>query len=273
MEKQKKLIFKPIGSLAGIGSNSEIKHFLNESFSTIGFTQNKEGLTAFSKYKGKINNREIQVSFTILRRTKYTGFGVDYLVKYRTYQGIRMRISIPFKKPTRLLITKLTQGKVLIFITNRVMKFKGFKKISALKINNFEREVWSPDKIFTENFLTNPEIENALTSLTNPKANLLSWGMITVPNQVDISFTFANLDDFETELLRHRMEKVVKIIEFMELLPISKKLRLTKSEKLAQNNPKAFLWRSLGFLFLFIVFGTGILIGILFFLANLIGMV
>ncbi len=272
MKKSKKLIFKPIGSIAGIGSNAAIKNFLNNAFSEVDFVKDQDGLTAFAKYIGLINNKEVRVSFTILRRTKYTGFGVDHLLKYRTFQGIRMRISIPSNNPTRLLITKITKGSFLIKLTKWVMKYKSFKKINSIKINDFEREVWSPDELFAKGFIANSKINTILNLLTNIKANILSWGIIVIPNRADISFTFANLDDFEPELLKARLKNSVEIVEQFESIPISKKLELTKSELIAQNNPKVFLWRSLGVLFLFIIFGTALLIGSLYLLAKLIGM-
>lgn len=251
---------KPIGSVAGIGGKQTIHQYLNQQFSSVGFSAFDNGVPALAKYKGVIDNREIKCTFTMLKQSKYQGIDNNHQFRYRTFQGIRMRTEISVKQKTRLIIAKQTKGKWLKRITKWVMHYKKFKRISMDYLN---KEVYSPDELFAHSLINDAEVQNTLQNLTDEKTQTLSWGMVLIPEQLTFGTTFANLDDFETELLNKRFDNLTNLAKSIENKPIVKELKMTKTEIMARDNPKKLMWRGLWKLLIILVIGM-LIFGLMF---------
>ncbi len=253
---------KPIGSIAGIGGRKTIRQYLTQQFASIGFKPFDDGVPAFAKYQGEIDGREIKCTFTILKRSKYQGIDNNHQFRYRTFQGVRMKTELIVKQKTRLVIAKKTTGKWLKRITNWAMRYKNIKPIDMDYLN---KEVYSADESFAHSFINDAEVKNTLHNLTNEKTQTLSWGMVLIPEKLTFGSTFANLDDFETDLLNKRFGSLINLVKSIENKPISQELELTKQEILARDNPKKLMWRGLWFILLYLLLCL-LLIGLLFFI-------
>ncbi len=253
---------KPIGSIVGIRGRSEINEYLTQQFASIGFQPINDGVISFAKYKGVIDGREIKCTFSLLKSSKYQGIDSNHQFRYRTFQGVRMDTELGVKQKTRLIIAKKTTGKWLKRITNWIMRFKNFKLISN---NYLNKEVYCPDELFAHSFVNDAEVKNTLQNLTEEKTQTLSWGIVLIPETLTFGTTFANLDEFETELLIKRFKHLVNLSKVIEYQPISRELVLSKKEIMARDNPKKLMWRGLWFILLYILLCI-LLTGLLFFI-------
>lgn len=254
---------KPIGAIVGIGGRDKIHQYLNQQFTGVGFYSYDRGVVGLAQFKGIINGQEIIISFTILKRSKYQGITPDQQIRYRTYQGLRVKYFLPINLKTRIVIAKKTQGRWLIRLTNWVMKFKKFKTIDK---NYLGKEVYSPDELFAQAFVNDSQLTNTLYQLTHKDTSCMSWGLIIIPEQLNFNRTFANLDGFETAQLQTNLSTLVNLVKHIENKPISQELTMSKSEILARDNPKKLVWRGLWFVLLF-MFLACLFIGLLFFIA------
>ncbi len=216
-EKISKPNLKPIDSIIGITGKNQLKKYLTSVFNSIGFEYDNEGV-AFAKYKGFINNKEVKITISILKRTQYKGLHPDHLVKYRTFQGIRMRVQIKNNDLTRFIVSKKTTGFFLKTITKAIMRRKGYKKMETPTVNFVYPEVWSVDKNFGNAFLKNKEINHLIYKLTEKKTKTISWGIIIEPNSFNYNATFENLADFEQEKLKNRLQNIVKMMQLSKKL-------------------------------------------------------
>jgi hypothetical protein len=253
---------KSIGSVVGIGGKELIRQYLTQQFESIGFKPFDDGILAFAKYKGVINGKEIKCTFSMLKRTKYQGINNDHQVRYRTFQGIRMKTELSVNQKTRLVIAKKTKGKWIKRISKWIMSYKKFKQINMDYLN---KEVYSPDELFAHTLINDAEVQNTLQNLTGEKTKVLAWGIILIPEKLTFGTTFANLDDFETELLNQRFQNIINLAKNIENKPINQELELTKKEILARDNPKKLMWRGLWFVLFYILLCV-LLIGLLFFI-------
>ncbi len=253
---------KSIGSVVGIGGKELIRQYLTQQFESIGFKPFDDGILAFAKYKGVINGKEIKCTFSMLKRTRYQGIDNDHQVRYRTFQGIRMKTELSVKQKTRLVIAKKIKGKWIKRITKWIMRYKKFKRINMDYLN---KEVYSPDELFAHSLINDAEVQNTLQNLTDEKTKILAWGMVLIPEKLTFGTTFANLDDFETELLNQRFRHLLKLVKSIENKPISQELELSKQEILARDNPKKLMWRGVWLILLYLLLCV-LLIGLLFFI-------
>ncbi|MFK5983648.1 MAG: hypothetical protein QM499_12100 [Flavobacteriaceae bacterium] len=213
-------ILKPIDSIIGYRDRGTIRNYLTSIFQSIGFEFDDEGI-AFAKYKGVIDGQEIKIAFTILMHTRYKGFHQDHLVKYRVFKGIRMRVVIPKNNLFRFIVSKKTKGFLLKTITKVVMKYKGYKKIKLLSANDVYPEVWSPNEKFAASFIKSKEIEQLLIELAQKKTKTISWGIIIEPKYFSYNSNFSNLDEFETNKLKKRLENIIKMIRLSDSISTS----------------------------------------------------
>jgi hypothetical protein len=257
-----KPVLKPIGSVVGVFGRSKIREYLNQQFASVGFQAIEDGLADIAKYKGTINGKEIALSFSLLKISKYYGINQDHQFRLRTFQGIRMRSTLVVNLKTRLVIAKKTKGKWTKRITHWVMQFKKFKTISN---DYLGKEVYSPDELFAEAFINDSQISNQLSQLNSIDSQCISWGLILIPEQLEVNTTFANLDDFETNKLHQRLSVLAELAKTLESKPISKKIEMTKSETMMRENPKKLMWRGLWFILLYILLCV-LLIGLMFFI-------
>ena len=216
-EKISKPNLKPIDSIIGITGKNQLKKYLTTVFNSVGFEYDNEGV-AFAKYKGFIDNKEVKIIISILKRTQYKGLHPDHWVKYRTFQGIRMHVQIKNDNLTRFIVSKKTTGFFLKAITKAVMKRKGYKRIKTPTVNFVYPEVWSVDKKFGDAFVKNKEINHLILKLTEKKTKTLSWGIIIEPNSFNYNATFENLDDFDQEKLKNRLQNIVKMMQLSKNL-------------------------------------------------------
>ena len=258
-----KPILKPIGSVAGIGGRNEVRQYLIQQFAKVGLHPYDNGLPGLVHFKGIINHQEITIAFSILKLTKYKGLHQDHQVKYRTFQGIRAQFILPTKQKTRLIIAKKTQGKWLKKITSWAMKLKKFKFIDN---HYFGKEVYSRDKLFASQFINDEQIKSSLNQL-NQNNSCISWGMILIPEQLNINITYQNLDDFESKKLHNLLLNLIKLNNAVEKKQISQELAMSSTEVLARDNPKKSLKRGmwialLYLLFIFLLVGSLVLIAV-----------
>jgi len=258
---------KPIDAIVGIGGRDEIRQYLNQQFTGIGFCSSDSGVVGLAQFKGVINGQEITVSFSMLKRTKYQGITPSQQIRYRTYQGLRVKYFLPIKLKTRIVIAKKTQGKWLILLTNWVMRFKKFKTIDK---DYLGKEVYSPDELFAQAFVNDSQLTNTLYHLTHKDTLCISWGLIIIPEQLNFNRTFTNLDGFETAQLLTELSTLVNLVKDIENKPISQEFTMSKSEILARDNPKKLVWRGLWFILLF-MFLACLFIGLLLFVAVKLG--
>jgi len=245
-----KPILKPIGSIAGIGGRNEVRQYLIQQFTKVGLHSYDNGLPGLVHFKGNINHQEITIVFSILKLTKYKGLHQDHQLKYRTFQGIRAQFILPTKQKTRLIIAKRTKGKWMKKITSWAMKLKKFKFID----NDFlGKEVYSPDKLFASEFINDEQIKNSLNHL-NQNDSCLSWGMILIPEQLNINITYHNLDDFESKKIQNLLSKLIELNNAIENKPISQELTMNSTEVLARDNPKKLLKRGMWIALLYLFF-------------------
>ncbi len=250
---------KPIGAVAGIGGYTQIRQYLTQQFAKLGFEPFDNGVAAFAKFSGEVEGQKITISFSILKRSKYVGISSDHQFRYRTFQGIRMECILPTTIKTRLLIVK-TPGRWLKRITNWLLRRKKFKAIDK---DYLGKELYSPDELFAQAFINDATIKNNLQQLTHKTTQCISWGLVLIPEQLNLNITLANLDEFESDKLKNRMHNLVKLVQSIESKSVSQELSLTKSEIMARDNPKKLVWRGLWFILLYILFCL-LLIGILF---------
>ena len=253
---------KPIGAVAGIGGRKQIRQYLTQQFVKLGFEPFDNGIPALAKFSGTIEGQQITVAFSILKLSKYVGFHQDHQFRYRTFQGIRMQCILPTTQKTRLLIVKKNQGKWLKRSTNWLMRWRKFKAIDK---DYLGKELYSPDDLFAQAFINDAQISMVLEQLTHKDTQSLSWGVILIPEQLNLNVTLANLDDFQSDKLKNRMRKMVKLVKAIESKAISQELSMRKAEILARDNPKKLMWRGLWIILLTILFCV-LLIGVLFFI-------
>jgi hypothetical protein len=254
---------KTIGSIVGMDGWNEILQYLNQQFTGMGFHLCDTGVVGLAQFKGIINGQEITVSISINKHSKHQGITQDQQIRYRTFQGVRVKYILPNNLKTRLVIARKTQGKWLTRFTHWAMKLKKFKTIDK---DYLDKEVYSPDKLFAQAFINDRQITNTLSQLTAKDTQCISWGLILIPEQLNFNRTFTNLDDFETTQLQTDLSTLVNLVKAIENKPISQELTLDKAEVLARDNPKKSLWRAFMFILLFMVF-VGLFIGLLLFLA------
>ena len=256
----KKPQLKPIGAITGIGGRKEVCQYLDQQFDVIGFKPYNDGVPAFAKYQGLIKGYEMVCTFSVLKRTKYRGIDLDHHVRYRTFQGIRLKIVLPFKQKTRLVIANKITHKWLRRITNLALKYRKFKVID---LNYLDKEVYATDKLFAQACTSDDTIKHILQQLTSKQSQCLSWGLTLIPDQLTFGTTFANLDDFDTEKLTNRLENITNLAKTIENKPISQEMSLRKAEIIARDNPKKILMRGFWKILLFIIIGM-LPIGLLF---------
>jgi len=262
MEEIKKPQLKPIGSIVGIGGKREVHAYLNHIFAVIGFEKDTEGLAAFAKYKGIIDDKELKISFSIFKTTHYKGFGVDHFVRYRRFQGLRMKTDVPLNVDTRLVIAKQTIGKWLKRFTNMAMKLKQFKLIDN---NYFDKELYSPDEFYAQQIIDDNEIKQIICKLTQKEAKVLSWGVIQIPGKLTLGITFSDLSDFDEDTLLKRFEYICKLAHLFDTKTVTKALEPTKIEFMSRKHPNKSLQKGLLMVLLFILLGLSV-IGLLFFI-------
>ncbi len=251
---------KPIGAVAGIGGRKQIRQYLTQQFAKLGFEPFDNGIPALARLSGTIEEQQITVSFSILKLSKYVGVHQDHQFRYRTFQGIRMQCILPTTQKTRLLIVKKNQGKWLKRSTNWLMRWRKFKAIDK---DYLGKELYSPDDLFAQAFINDAQISMVLEQLTHKDTQCLSWGVILIPEQLNLNVTLANLDDFQSDKLKNRMRNMVKLVKAIESKSISQELSMRKAEILARDNPKKLMWRGLWIILLTILFCV-LLIGVLF---------
>jgi len=251
--KPQKPILKPIGNLVGFFGKNTVKTYLTWVFNEIGFVPDDDAAFTFASFKGVVNGKKIKIHFAILVRSKYTGVDANRQVRYRTFQGLRMDVSVDFSNPTRLIISKKPKGVLLKLITKVVMKYKNFKPVKSTFIYRKEHEAWSPDILFANAFLNHSSIIENLDCLTKNKTTIKSWGIIINPVSFSFGTTFINLNDFDPEKIKNRLEKIVEIVLLSQNLVVSKKLNPTKAERLAQKDPKALARKGLVKVLLFVL--------------------
>lgn len=269
IKKAQKPKLKPIGAIAGIRGKALVRDYLTSVFDEIGFKKNNEMPLAYANYKGFIDDKELKISFGILRRTHFIGINRNVQeIRYRTFQGLRMQIEVELNKQTRFIIAKRVKKNWLLKIHKLIYSYKNYKIID---LNYLDMLVVSPDIIFSKAFIEDNQIKNILKELATDE--VISWGVIISPQKMTIGFTLKNLDNFNKEKLQLRLSNIVKLTNLVNEKPIEKPLKLSKNEVLARDNPKALAWRYLIFILLFILLGTGLLIAFLFGLAKIIGMI
>ena len=259
----KKPQLKPIGSIAGIGGRQQIQQYLKQQFASIGFQPFTDGVPALCKYHGTINGHEMVCSFSILKRTKYIGINQDQQIRYRTFQGIRMTTVMAVKQKSRLLMAKKITNKWLRRITNLALKYRKFKVIS---LDYLDKEVYAIDELFAQACITDNNIKQQLQQLCSTQSRCLSWGLTLIPEQLTMGTTFASLEEFDTEKLKKRLDKIADLAQAIDSKPISRELKLRKAEIMARDNPKKMMWRGLWLILLFILIGM-MLFGLLFFVS------
>lgn len=262
MTKTNKPKLKPIGSIVGIGGKREVHAYLTDIFAAIGFKKDNEGLAAFAKYKGIVDDKELKVSFSIFKTTHYKGFTVDHFVRYRRFQGLRMKTDVPLNIDTRLVIAKKTTGKWLKRFTNIAMKFK---KIKLIDSNYLDKELYSPDEIYAQQIINDNDIRETIRKLNKKEAKVLSWGIIQIPGKLTFATTFSDLSEFDEDTLLKRLENISKLAHLFNKKTVTNVLEPSKSEILDRDNPKLLLRKGLLMVFFLILMGLSI-IGLLLFI-------
>lgn len=180
-----------------------------------------------SGYYRIYNDSAWTLNWRMLSRHQYIGVNSESAIRISRSYGMRLGFQCAVEKPSRLLITSISNVTFIAWLFDRILRFRGFRRSEkTIGINR----VYHQDTQMANKLLSHSDFLASAQQLSDCDT-LVSWELELLPGNLSINLTTRPNINPDAEMLSCLFQMVLSLRQQLEKVPCLEIHQLSSVEK------------------------------------------